>query len=106
MEIIAVEQIRKYLQLNLNFYKNPCLFISSRYFSGCKQCHSDTSIYTVDLIEESSLNEKDNLIKVLKHKFPFPVFFKSKNSENLPTKIWIGTEGINNQLKIKVKRFE
>ncbi|GAG65607.1 unnamed protein product, partial [marine sediment metagenome] len=53
MEIIAMGELREFLKINLPKFKDPVIFISSKFIPGCPKCNSSTSVYYITLTERN-----------------------------------------------------
>jgi hypothetical protein len=105
MEVIAMGEMRAYLQSHLPSFEDPVIYISSDFIPGCPKCNSGATVYYIKLMERKSLEKEDYMKKVKKHKFPIDIFIKYPVIKGMPKKIVIGTKRTNGDLQMIIRRL-
>jgi hypothetical protein len=104
MEIIAMGEMREFLQENLPKFKDPVIFISSKFIPGCPKCNSSTSVYYITLTERALLPSEDNLEKTQEHKFPIDIYVNYPVQTGKPKQFVIGTKRSNGKFEMILRR--
>ncbi|MGV9202677.1 MAG: hypothetical protein ACOC44_01485 [Promethearchaeia archaeon] len=105
MEVIAMGEMRAYLQSRLPNFEDPVIFISSDFIPGCPKCNSSATVYYIKLVERKTIDLSQNIEKVDKHKFPIDIFIKYPVVKGMPQKIVIGTKKQNGDLQMIIRRL-
>jgi hypothetical protein len=104
MEIIAMGDLRDYLKENLPKYKDPIVFISSKFIPGCPKCDSSTSVYYITLTERDLIPNEENIEKAYKHKFPIDIYVQYTIQKGKPKKFIVGTKRTNQKLQMILRK--
>ena len=70
MEVIAMGEMREFLQKNLPKFEDPVIFIISKFIPGCPKCNSSTSVYYITLTERDLIQVKIICKKLKNISFP------------------------------------
>ena len=104
MEVIAMGEMREFLQKNLPKFEDPVIFISSTFIPGCPKCNSSTSVYYIKLTERDLIPLEDNLEKAQKHKFPIDIYINYPVQTGKPKQFVIGTKRSKGKLEMMLRR--
>ncbi|MHA1931994.1 MAG: hypothetical protein ACW96X_05610 [Promethearchaeota archaeon] len=104
MEVIAIGEMREFLQENLPKFKDPVIFISSEFIPGCPKCNSSATVYYITLTERDLIPHEGNLEKAIKHKFPIDIYVQYPVQKPKPKKFVIGTKRSNGKLEMMFRR--
>ena len=104
MEIIAIGELREFLQINHPKFEDPVIFISSNFLPGCPKCNTSTSVYYIKLTERSLIPSEDNLQKAQNHKFPIDIYVHYPVQTGKPKQFVIGTKRSYGKLEMMLRR--
>ncbi|TFF96441.1 MAG: hypothetical protein EU544_00630 [Promethearchaeota archaeon] len=102
--VIAMGELRSFLQENLPHYEDPVVYISSDFIPGCPKCNSSATVYYVKLEERSSIPSDSNVANVKNHKFPIDIFVKYPVLKGPPQQIVIGTKETKGETQMILRR--
>ena len=105
MEIIAMGDLREFLNSNLPKFEDPVIFISSEFIPGCPKCNSSASVYYLQLTERNLIPSEVNLEKAEKHKFPIDIYVQYPVLKGKPKQFVIGTKKSNGMLEMVLSRI-
>ena len=97
-------ELREYLKANLPEFKDPVVFISSKFIPGCPKCDSSTSVYYITLTERNSVPNEINIEKAQKHKFPIDIYVQYTIQKGKPKQLVIGTKRTNQKLQMILRK--
>ena len=97
-------ELREYLKKNLPKFKDPVIFISSKFIPGCPKCNSSTNVYYITLTERNLIPNEGNMEKAHKHKFPIDIYVQYTIQKGKPKQFVIGTKKTNGELQMILRR--
>ena len=97
-------ELREFLKSELPKYKDPIIFISSEFITGCPMCQSDATIYYITLTERNLVPDGLNIEKAENHKFPIDIYVNYPLERDKPKQFVIGTKKSMGELKMILRR--